>query len=343
MTGRSLNWRKIGRIVFSRILFYGAILFAAWWWMVRMPGRSAEGSLQPLSDGEARLAMRLQRDVQILAAEIGERNIPENPQRLAAAADYIEREFRTAGYAPRSNPYRIGRYICRNVEVELRGTSRPDEIVVIGAHYDTVPGSPGADDNASGVATVLALARGFAGSPASRTVRFLAFANEEPPWFWQAEMGSLVYAKECRARRDRIVAMLSIESVGFYSDAPRSQTYPAGLGFLYPATGNFVAFIGNVSSRPLVHRAIGAFRAASALPSIGAAAPNAIPGVGWSDHWSFWQEGYPGIEVTDTALYRNPFYHTPADTPNRLDFPRMARFGSAMADVIRALAKAEER
>jgi hypothetical protein len=146
-----------------------------------------------------------------------------------------------------------------------------------------------------------------------------------------------VYAKECRARHDRIVGMLSLESIGFYSDAPHSQTYPAGLGFLYPATGNFVAFIGNVTSRPLVHRAIGVFRAASALPTLGAAVPNAIPGVGWSDHWSFWQEGYPGIEVTDTAFFRNPYYHTPADTPGRLDYPRMARFTTAMEQVIRDL------
>jgi Iap family predicted aminopeptidase len=278
-------------------------------------------------------------DVQALAVGIGERNIPGNPEHLEAAADYIQHEFQTSGYAPRSRPYRVGGYICRNIEAELRGTVHPDEIVVVGAHYDTVPGSPGADDNASGVAAVLAFARGFAQSPASRTMRFVAFANEEPPWFWKAEMGSLVYAKECRARHDGIVAMLSIESIGFYSDAPHSQTYPAGLGFLYTATGNFVAFIGNVGARPLVHQAIGDFRAASALPSLGAAAPNAIPGVGWSDHWSFWHEGYPGIEVTDTALYRNPYYHTPADTPDRLDYPRMARFVTAMRKVIWNLAE----
>jgi hypothetical protein len=270
----------------SRILFYGTILLGAWWWMLRMPGRSAEGPLPPLSEGESRLASQVRRDVQALAADIGERNIPDNSQHLDAAADYIERAFRAAGYVAQSKPYRIGVHICRNIEAELRGGARPDEIVVVGAHYDTVPGSPGADDNASGIAAVLALARTFARSPTRRTLRFLAFANEEPPWFWQAEMGSLVYAKECRARHDRIVAMLSLESVGFYSDAPRSQTYPVGLGILYPATGNFVAFIGNVTSRPLVHRAIAAFRATNALPTIGAGAPNAIPGVGWSDHWA---------------------------------------------------------
>jgi Zn-dependent M28 family amino/carboxypeptidase len=337
MPGRSPRWRKIARIVLSRILFYGGILIAAWWWMLRMPGSSAPGSLPPLSDGEASLASRLHRDVQALAVEIGERNIPDNPEHLDAAADYIERELQAAGYTARSQPFRAAGNACRNIEAELRGTALPDEIVVVGAHYDTVPGSPGADDNASGVAALLALARGLAHSPGSRTLRFLAFANEEPPWFWRPEMGSLVYAKQCRARHDRIVAMLSLESVGFYSDTPRSQTYPAWLGLLYSSTGNFVAFIGNVSSRPLVHRAITAFRATSALPSIGAAAPNSIPGVGWSDHWSFWQAGYPGIEVTDTALYRNPYYHTSADTPDRLDYPRMARLSVAMQKVVRAL------
>ena len=100
--------------------------------------------------------------------------------------------------------------------------------------------------------------------------------------------------------------MLSIESVGFYSTARNSQKYPTGLGLIYPSTGDFVAFVGNVMSRPLVHESIRTFRSLRALPSLGAAVPNAIPGAGWSDHWSFWQQGFPGIEITDTAPYRNP-------------------------------------
>jgi Zn-dependent M28 family amino/carboxypeptidase len=151
-------------------------------------------------------------------------------------------------------------------------------------------------------------------------------------------MGSLVYAKKCRERGDRVVAMLSIESVGFYSTSPKSQRYPAGLGFLYRSTGDFVAFVGNVSSRPLVHEVLGTFRSTGALPSIGAAVPNAVPGAGWSDHWSFWKQGFAAIEITDTAPYRNPYYHTPYDTPNRLDYDHLARFTRAMQPVVRELA-----
>jgi Zn-dependent M28 family amino/carboxypeptidase len=151
-------------------------------------------------------------------------------------------------------------------------------------------------------------------------------------------MGSEVYAKRCRAAGDHVRAMLSIESVGFYSDSSSSQHYPVGLGLFYPAVGNFVAFVGNLRSRPLVHETLRAFRNTEALPSMGAAIPNAVPGAGWSDHWSFWQQDFPGIEITDTALYRNPNYHTPEDTADRLDYDRMARFTQAMKAVMRKLA-----
>jgi Zn-dependent M28 family amino/carboxypeptidase len=242
------------------------------------------------------------------------------------------------GYRPVSQWYSVGGRRCRNIEVEVRGTDQSGEVVVIGAHYDSVPGSPGADDNASGVAVMLALARSFAGTRPARTLRFVGFANEEPPYFWSDDMGSVVYAKKCREHGDRVVAMLSIESVGFYSTSPKSQRYPAGLGFLYRSTGDFVAFVGNVSSRPLVHEVLRTFRSAGALPSIGAAVPNAVPGAGWSDHWAFWKQGFAGIEITDTAPYRNPYYHTPGDTPNRLDYDHLARFTWAMQAVVRELA-----
>ena len=218
--------------------------------------------------------------------------------------------------------------------MQIRGSARPDEIVLVGAHYDSSDGSPGADDNASGVAVLLALARNLSSTRPRRTLRFVGFANEEPPWFWQPEMGSLVDAKEARLHNENIIAMLSLESVGYFTDAPRSQTYPAALGLLYPSTGNFVAFVGNLASRSLVHRALRSFRGANELPSVGAALPSAIPGVGWSDQWSFWQQGYPAIEITDTAPHRNPSYHTAADTPERLDYGRMARFATGMRNVI---------
>jgi Zn-dependent M28 family amino/carboxypeptidase len=152
-------------------------------------------------------------------------------------------------------------------------------------------------------------------------------------------MGSLVYAKKCRQQGDRVTAMLSIESVGFYSTAPKSQRYPVGLGVIYPSTGNFVAFVGNVLARSLVHETIMRFRSVPSLPSLGAAVPNAVPGAGWSDHWSFWQQGFRGIEVTDTAPYRNPYYHTAMDTPERLDYGRLARLTWALQLVVAELAQ----
>jgi Zn-dependent M28 family amino/carboxypeptidase len=170
-------------------------------------------------------------------------------------------------------------------------------------------------------------------------VRFVAFVNEEPPFFTSGEMGSRVYARACRARNDDIVAMLSLETIGYYSDAPRSQAYPAPFGLLYPDTGNFVTFVANYRSRPLLHQVMSAFRANAQFPSEGAAAPEWIPGVGWSDHWSFWKEGYPGVMVTDTALFRYPHYHTSQDTPEKLDYPRMARVFSGLQQVMRALAE----
>ena len=188
-----------------------------------------------------------------------------------------------------------------NIETEIRGT-RP-EIIVIGAHYDSVFGSPGANDNGSGVAALLALARRFAGKPTGQTLRFVAFVNEEPPYF-QTEMGSYVYASRCKAHGDRISAMMSLETIGYYSNAPRSQTYPsAGIGPLYPTTGNFIGFVGNIPSRALVRAAIRQFRQHAQVPSQGASLAISIPGVGWSDQWAFWQHGYPGIMITDTAPF----------------------------------------
>ncbi len=292
--------------------------------MVMMPGRSHTGPLPPLSADETRLRDRLRAHVTVLAGEIGERNTL-SPGALQEAAGYVESRFHDLGLAVRKEEYRAGGKPVANLEVELKGTDRPDEVVVIGAHYDTVPGSPGANDNASGVAAVLELARLLRDAKPVRTVRFVAFANEEPPWFQTGNMGSRVYARRARERGEKIVAMLSLETIGCYSDEPGSQHYPPPFHLLYPDTGNFIGFVGDLGSRPLVRRAIRTFRATTPFPSEGLAAPGWIEGVGWSDHWSFRQEGYPAIMVTDTAPFRYPQYHEAEDTPERLDYDRMAR------------------
>jgi Zn-dependent M28 family amino/carboxypeptidase len=211
---------------------------------------------------------------------------------------------------------------------------------VIGAHYDSVFGSPGANDNGSGVAAVLALAQRFASAKPKQTLRFVAFVNEEPPYFLSGEMGSQVYARRCKERGDKISAMISLETIGYFSDVPNSQTYPSpGLGLFYPNVGNFIGFVSNVKSRALLRRVITLFRKHAKVPSEGASLPAFIPGVSWSDQWSFWQQGYPAIMVTDTAPFRYPYYHSSNDTPDKLDYDRFTLVVSGMEKVIQELAK----
>ena len=196
--------------------------------MLWTPGPEAVPALQPLNANQLESERQLRQDVAFLAGSIGERNIPGRPQQLEAAARFIDRSLQAAGYRAESQSYKVGGIACRNIEAAIRGTGRPQDVVILGAHYDTVPGSPGADDSASGVATVHALARHFAGTDPARTLRFVGFANEEPPYFWTGDMGSLVYARKCKQAGDHIVAMLSIESVGFYSVSRRASTTRPG-------------------------------------------------------------------------------------------------------------------
>jgi len=311
----------------------------AWWELIRMPGRSHCGPLPPPDDTLMALTQELRRDIYFLATDIGERNVLNCPRQLAQAAEYIESELRAEGYDVRRQRYTAVGVECSNLEVEISGSARPKEVVVIGAHYDTVWGSPGANDNTSGVAAVLALARTFSERKPKRTLRFVAFANEEPPFFHTEDMGSLVYARRCAERSERIVAMLSLETIGYFSDSPASQKYPPPFGRLFPSAGDFIFFVGNFKSRRLVRRAIRAFRRSEPFPSQGAAPPESlVPGVGLSDQWSFWRAGYPALMVTDTAMYRYPNYHERGDTFDKIDFDRMARVVRGLESVVAAIA-----
>jgi Peptidase family M28 len=333
------------------VLFLVLGAFTVWCWltMIRMPLKSYAGPWVPLSPDETGLRDALRRDVRVLAGDIGERNVfvrslvRDNserkgllPSRLQDAARFIESALTNAGYRVEAQGYPVSGETCFNLEVEIRGSSRPEEIVIVGAHYDSVSGSPGANDNGSAVASLLALARWFSqsGNHSARTLRFVAFVNEEPPFFQTDQMGSLVYARRCRERHEKIVAMLGLETMGYYSDAPGSQKYPFPIGLFYPSTGNFIGFVGNTASASLVRQAIASFRRNASFPSQGAALPGWMPGVGWSDHWAFWQAGYPGIMITDTAPFRYPYYHTADDTPDKLDYDRLARVVAGLQKVI---------
>lgn len=286
---------------------------------------------------EERLADRLEEHVRALALEIGERHTGR-PQALSAAADYIEQAFIRSGNSVRRLRYEADGIVCANLEADLPGRERADEILLLGAHYDTVWGSPGADDNASGVAALIEIARLLSGRRPRRTIRYAAFVNEEPPYFRSELMGSVVYAREARARGDDIEIMLSLEMLGYYSSIPGSQRYPAPLGLFYPNRGDFIGFVSNLRSRRALVRVHRAFRSHSTFPSERLASPAIVPGVAWSDHSSFWRAGYPAVMVTDTAFYRYPHYHLPTDTPEKLDYAAMARVTAGLADAVAALA-----
>ncbi len=314
-------------------------LALSWQLMINMPGVSHRGPLPPLTNAQRELASELKVHVTHLASEVGKRSI-YHPKELAAAALYLKTELASYGYEVKDHSFPTKGAGTPNLEATLAAGSDTfaSEIIVIGAHYDTTQRSPGADDNASGCAGVLALAKRFAGKPQARTIRFVLFPNEELPTGGTPEMGSWIYAEKCKAAGDRIVAMLALEMLGYYSDEPNSQKYPPPLSALYPSTGNFIAFVSRFDDRALVKRCVGAFREAAAFPSEGAALPSVIRDIGRSDHASFWRVGYPALMVADTANFRNPNYHKATDTPETLDYERMARVVEGLEGVVVSLA-----
>jgi hypothetical protein len=339
--------RRLGRMIGLAVgMLLTAALGGSWALMVRMPGRSYHGPLKPLTASEVQLRDDLRRHVEELAVNIGERN-SAYPEGLARAGAYIETELQKAGFTVKQRPFEAHGRQFINYEAQIEATTSDAPVIVVGAHYDSATGTPAANDNGSGVAALLELAkmaRRPAKSPSALrappllAVRYVAFANEEPPHFQTPAMGSLAYAKQCRDAGDQIVAMLSLETMGYYRDEPGTQSYPFPMSLLYPSVGNFVAFVGDLSSRGLVREMVGSFRSRASFPSEGAALPASIPGVGWSDHWSFWQHGVPAVMVTDTAPFRYPHYHTAQDTPDKIDFDRLARVVSGLGDVVRVMA-----
>ena len=319
--------RALGRLAAITLLAFllvaTAALAATWFW-TRAPGSDHRGPLPPLTAEQQRLAADLQSTVHLLAQEIGPRHYRE-PLSYRRAADALEARLQAMGYDVRREPVPARGASYPNLIVERRGTARPKEIVLVGAHYDSYGPGPGADDNASGAAAALEVARHFAHATPARTLRVVLFANEEPPFFQTDEMGSLTHAAGARARGEQIVIMFSLEMLGSYDDDPGSQRYPSPLDLFYPDQGDFVAFVGRIGQGQAADRSIEVFRRTTAFPSEAFAGPEGFPGVGLSDHWSFWQHGYPAVMVTDTAFFRNPRYHTPQDTAASLDYECMAR------------------
>ncbi len=334
-TWRITRWSL--RIALWAVIFY-CIFFV--YRAVHMPLKSYASELKPLTGDEVQLRDRMSAHVSQLASVIGERNL-DKYDRLQKSIAYIQTQLEQMGYQVAKQDYTIQGPTFTNLEVVVPGNKLSGENVVIGAHYDSVVGTPGANDNASGVAAVLELARVMKSSKPERTVRFVFFANEEPPYFQTPQMGSYVYAAKLKEQSIRVTSMMAIETIGAYYDQPGSQHYPAGLAALYPDKGNFIGFVGNTESRPLVEHAISTFRETTQFPSEALSAPGGITGVGWSDQWSFWRFGYQGIMVTDTAPFRYAHYHQRTDTPEKLDYDRMARVVAGLERVVNSLANAK--
>lgn len=317
--------------------------------------RSYRGPLKPLTAGEEALAKRLHDHVWLLAGDIGARSLTSAPEGLERAAGYIEYVLKSCGYEIEREEYvvqvashrnaksgqgsikfPIEEHKTWNVIAELPGTS--PEIVLVGAHYDSVYDCPAANDNGSGVAALLEIARAMKNADLKKTLRFVAFTNEEPPFFTTHEMGSQLHADNCKKRGEDIIAMVCLETIGYYTNEPNSQKFPhSAFGLVYPKVGNFISFVSNMESSALMKRCLNSFRKSVKFPSEGISVPSQIKGVDFSDQRNFWKHGYSGIMVTDTAFYRYPHYHEETDTPEKLDYDNLARVVTGLIGVVRNL------
>lgn len=267
--------------------------------------------------------------MRFLAGDIGLRNYA-HPEGLQKAEDFVRKSLAAPGYAVAEQEYRVRppnapEALMRNFTVVVPGAKADAPVLVVGAHYDSAPTTPGADDNASGVAALLELARRFRGREGGALeLRFVAYSTEEPPFFGSAQMGSGEHARALKAEGRAVAGMLSLEMLGVYSDAPRSQRYPAGLSLFFPDTADFIGLVSNLSSRAFLKRFVAGFKTPQGTKHIAASLPEFIRDIRRSDHACYWEQGFPAILVTDTSFLRYEHYHRMTDTPEKLDYRRMA-------------------
>ncbi|TWT32577.1 M28 family metallopeptidase [Blastopirellula retiformator] len=288
----------------------------------------------------AAIAARLTKHVDCLANLIGIRTL-RHPAALTSTIGYITQQWIEMGYQVRQQTYDAGEGEATNLIVETSGSQRPEQIILLGAHYDSTPYTPGADDNASAVAVMLEVARLLKAHAPRRTLRYVAFACEEAPYFNLGAMGSQHHARTARAANEQILGMLCLEMVGYFRDDPNSQkipdTMPKIFHPLFPTVGNFLAAVGNLSSWKLNWQFRRGFKQGSQLPLWSLNLPEKIHEIRRSDNSSFWDQGYPALMLTDTSFLRNPNYHQMTDTPDTLDYERMTEVALGVAAAVRRL------
>jgi hypothetical protein len=331
-----MSWTTWIALVVLQVI---AIIGFCAWYALAVPGKAHEGALPAATSEERDIAGRLRTHITAVAS------VPHNlehPEELERAALYIEGALKQLGYAIERQVFAVDGHSVRNIEATREPTSggAAAETLVLGAHYDSYGDSPGANDNGTGVAATLELARLLRDwKPEKTRIRYVLFVNEEPPYFRTPDMGSWRYAKQLSERGERVRGMISLETMGFFSDKPGSQEFPPPFGLIYPAVGNFIAVVGMPASRAFLHEVMGSFRRHTPFPTVGGVAPDAVPGIGWSDHWAFREFGFSAIMLTDTAPFRYPHYHRSSDTPDKIDYAKLARITKGVERVMRDIAR----
>jgi Zn-dependent M28 family amino/carboxypeptidase len=294
--------------------------------MKNQPARSPGGSL-----GQTDVEPNRLRDHVVALSETF---YPRSYTHLAnteGVADYIKQHLEQSGAAVFSQSFDVtepdkpaGRiYTCQNV-IGVFGAGKGRRLV-IGAHYDSFGATPGADDNASGVAGLLELARLFGHKSPDREIELVAYATEEPPFFRSQQMGSYFHAKMLADSGTTPAGVLILEMIGYFVDSPKSQRYPVpGMNLIYPTRGNYIAVVGNMSQTGFTGRVKSIMKGATPLPVYTLSGPTLLPGIDFSDHRNYWKFSFPAVMITDTAFYRNNHYHELEDTADTLDYNRMA-------------------
>jgi hypothetical protein len=309
--------RRIIRFMLLVVLILLLLLIVSWFWITQPLLSGGKPSPERTVDPS-----RLQEHVRKLSIEFSPRD-ESHIENLDQAAAYIKDQFSQTTALVSEQPYRVQGKSYRNVIAQFGPESK--ERIVVGAHYDVAGPLPGADDNASGVAGLIELARLLSRQQPPMRVELVAFTLEEPPYFRTTAMGSSVHAESLRQQNIQVRVMFSLEMIGYFSDAPNSQHFPVGiLGALYPSTGSFIAVVGRLGDWSLVRRTKATMRNASPLPVYSINAPTFIPSIDFSDQLNYWHAGYSALMITDTAFFRNRNYHTAQDTEEKLDYKRMA-------------------
>jgi len=277
------------------------------------------------------IGQRLRAHLQALTVTIGERSV-RLPDNLNKTAEYITSFYKDIGISVHTEPYNYHDLKVANVVAEISSGSNPSHKYIVGAHYDSVSGTVGADDNASAIAVQLETARNLKvlldQKELDLGVKFVSFALEEPPVYGTRYMGSRVYAKKARKENEKIDGMICLEMVGYTCYEPGCQQYPFPLQFFgYPKEGNFIGIVGSIKSSGFTITLFNRFQNNQDLPVIKLIVPFngwVLPAVRLSDHTSFWSKGYKAVMITDSAFFRNPHYHQPSDTMDKLDYRFMA-------------------